>query len=103
MAKKRRRRYSAAEKVAILKRHLVDKEEVSKICEELKLHPTLFYDWQKKFFDNGVKAFEAEARAEEQQLKTKINRLEERLRDRDEVLAELMQDHVALKKSLGEL
>ena len=49
--KRRRRRYTPTEKVAILKRHLVDREEVSAICEELKLHPNQFYDWQKQFFD----------------------------------------------------
>jgi transposase-like protein len=38
MAKKiRRRKFSAAEKVAILKRHLVEKEAVSAICEELHI------------------------------------------------------------------
>jgi transposase-like protein len=43
MAKKgRRRRFTAAEKVAVLKRHLVGKEDVSAICEDLKLHPNQF-------------------------------------------------------------
>ena len=31
-----RRSFGAAAKVAILKRHLIGKEEVSRICEELK-------------------------------------------------------------------
>ena len=45
--KKRRKNHQAEEKVAILKRHLVDGESVSSICESLKLQPSQFYSWQK--------------------------------------------------------
>ena len=55
--KKRRKNYQAEEKVAILKRHLVDGESVSSICESLKLQPSQFYSWQKQFFENGASAF----------------------------------------------
>ena len=99
----RRRRFGAAEKVAILKRHLVGKEEVSAICEELKIHPNQFYDWQKQFFENGVKAFEAEEKREDVKLRAENERLQARLKRKDEILAELMDDHLALKKSLGEV
>ena len=69
MAKKGRRRYfKAADKVAILKRHLVGREDVSAICEELKLHPNVFYEWQKLFFERGVKAFEADEKRAEARL-----------------------------------
>jgi len=103
MAKKRRRRYSGAEKVAILKRHLVDHEDVSAICDELKLHPTVFYEWQKKFFENGVRAFEAEEKGQEALLRDKVSRLEAKLTKKDSALAELLEEHIALKKNLGEL
>jgi transposase-like protein len=42
MGKRGRGRFSASEKVSILKRHLVGKEEVSAVCEELRLHPINF-------------------------------------------------------------
>lgn len=103
MAKKgRRRRFGAAEKVAIIKRHLVGKEEVSAICEDLKLHPNQFYEWQRLFFENGVKAFEAEEKQESAKLKAEVERLQGRLQRKDEILAELMEAHLDLKKSLGE-
>ncbi len=101
MAKKRRR-FKAEEKVAILKRHLVEKEEVSAICEELKLHPNQFYDWQRQFFENGVKAFEADEQREAAKLRHENEQLKEKLQRKDSVLSELMEDHIALKKSLGE-
>jgi transposase-like protein len=98
----RRRRFAAADKVAILKRHLVDREEVSAICEELKIHPNQFYEWQRQFFENGVKAFELDEKREEAKLRVENARLTEKLQRKDSVLSELMEDHIALKKSLGE-
>jgi transposase len=98
----RRRRFSACEKVAILKRHLVEKEEVSHICEDLKIHPNQFYEWQKLFFENGVKAFESDEQREEAKLRDRVATLEAKLQRKDSVLSELMEDHLALKKSLGE-
>lgn len=98
----RRRRFRAADKVAILKRHLVEKEEVSRICEDLKIHPNQFYEWQKQFFENGVKAFESDEQREEAKLRQENARLKEKLQRKDSVLSELMEEHVALKKSLGE-
>ena len=50
--RKKRQRYTAAEKVAVLKRHLIEREDVSAICDETKLHPTVFYEWPRRFFEN---------------------------------------------------
>ncbi len=55
---KERKHFTPEEKVAILKRHLVDKVPVAEQCEELGLRPTVFYRWQKEFFDNGAAAFQ---------------------------------------------
>ena len=78
------------------------KEEVSAICEELKLHPNQFYDWQKQFFENGVKAFEADELQEAAKLRAEVGALKEKLQRKDSVLSELMEEHIALKKNLGE-
>ena len=99
---KKRRHYSGLQKVEILKRHLVDGEDISKICDELKLNPTMFYDWQRKFFENGARAFEGEGQSEEVRLREKVGALEAKLQKKDTVLSELMEEHIALKKSLGE-
>ena len=102
--KKARKQYTAEEKVAILRRHLVDKEPVSKLCDELALQLTVFYRWQKEFFENGAAAFQTKqpqhSRQPEQE---RIERLQKKIQTKDEVLAELMAEHIALKKSLGEL
>jgi transposase-like protein len=56
--KKQRKHYPPEEKVVILRRHLLEKEPISKLCDELGLQPTVFYRWQKEFFENGAAAFE---------------------------------------------
>jgi transposase-like protein len=101
--KKQRNNYTGEEKVAILRRHLVEKEPVSKLCDELGLQPTVFYRWQKEFFDNGATAFQKKARSKPHPERERIEYLEKKIRTKDEVLAELMAEHVALKKSHGEL
>jgi transposase len=60
--RKERKHYTAEEKVAILRRHLLDKVPVSDQCEEQALQPTVFYRWQKEFFENGAAAFQTPER-----------------------------------------
>ena len=60
--RKERKHYTAEEKVAIPRRHLLDQVPVSELCEENGLQPTVFYRWQKEFFENGAAAFQAKER-----------------------------------------
>jgi transposase len=100
--KKQRKHYTAEEKVAILRRHLLEQEAVSKLCDELGLQPTVFYRWQKEFFENGAAAFQRKAHDQDAE-QERIEYLEKKIQRKDEVLAELMTEHIALKKELGEL
>jgi transposase len=103
--RKQRRHFEGTEKVAILKRHLIDKVPISDLSDELKIQPTQIYDWLKKFFENGHAAFDngRKGKAVEDAQKHKIDQLEAKLQRKDSVLAELMEEHVSLKKSLGEI
>jgi transposase len=103
-----RRHFADHEKVAILKRHLIDKVPVSDLCDELDLYPNQFYDWLKKFFENGHLAFAngrpgRKAKTVETAQQARIEQLEAKLHKKNEVMAELMEAHTELKKSLGEL
>jgi len=102
---KQRRHFSGAEKVAILKRHLVEKVPVSDLCDELQLFPNQVYAWLKEFFENGQAAFDngRKSKAVEDANVKKIAQLEAKLVRKNEVMAELMEAHTELKKSLGEL
>ncbi len=107
MNKQPRRHFSEAEKVAILKRHLIDKVSVSDLCDELHIYPNQFYDWLKKFFENGHLAFAhgrsgRKARSATDAKDREIEQLKAKLTRKNEVMAELMEAHTELKKSLGE-
>jgi transposase len=101
---KTRRHFADQEKVAILKRHLLDKVPVSDLCDELQIYPNQFYDWLKRFFENGHLAFAngRKSKVVEDAQQAKIQKLEAKLARKNEVMAELMEAHTALKKSLGE-
>ena len=101
----KRKHYSAPEKVAILRLHLLEKKPVSDLCDQYGIHPALFSRWQKEFFENGAAAFDNTGKRRnpvEEAKDRKIAALEEKLRVKNEVLAELMEEHVQLKKELGE-
>lgn len=101
--KKKRHNYTPEEKVVILKRHLVDKIPVSDICDQYNLQPTVLYRWQKEFFENGSAAFKNTKSLQEKKREQRVQALEKKLQTKNEVLSELMEEHVKLKKSLGEL
>jgi transposase len=101
--RKEHKHYTAEEKVAILRRHLSDKVPVSDLREELGLQPTVFYRWQKEFFENGAAAFQTTKRPRRQTEETqkRIEFSEKRVQTKDEVLPALMAEHIALKKVFG--
>jgi transposase len=105
MSEQPRRHLSVPEKVAALKRHLLEGTPVSTICDELGVKPTLFYTWQRLLFENAHLAFEngRKSKGAEDAKDKKIEQLEAKVQRKNEVMAELMEEHTKLKKELGEL
>ncbi|MBF0636629.1 transposase [Prosthecochloris sp. N3] len=101
--RKQRKNYTSQEKVFIIKRHLVDQVPVSDLCDEYNLQPNVFYRWQKEFFENGSAAFEKKNVKKTSAEQQRIEQLEAKLRNKNDVLSELMEEHVKLKKDLGDL
>jgi len=104
MEKNSRRHHSPEDKVRILRLHLLEGKPISEICEAEGIHPTLFYQWQKTFFEKGTAAFENgrfPSRVLDQR-ERKLEAMESKLRKKDEVIAEIMEDLVRTKKELGE-
>lgn len=102
MSRKQRNHYTPEQKVTILRRHLIDRVPVSDLCEELSLPPTVFYRWQKQLFENGSAAFEPRRDEKQREART-IQALQEKLQAKHMVVSELMEEHIALRKQLGEL
>jgi transposase-like protein len=101
--RKKRHNYTPEEKVSILRRHLVEHVAVSDLCDEYHLQPRIFYTWQKQFFENGSAAFVRDSRPQKRVEEFKIQQLEAKLTRKHEVLSELMEEHIKLKKELGDL
>ena len=107
--KKKRRQFTTEQKTAILRRHLVDKVPVSELCEEYDLQPSVFYGWQRTLLENLGTALEAgngkrrQSNGEAERLRRENEALKAKLAKKDHVIAEITEEHVALKKELGEL
>jgi transposase-like protein len=110
---KTRRKFTAEQKAAIVRRHLKDKEPISSIAAELSIQPTQIHQWVALVVDQAERAFEKSANSERvsQRAKAKINelkdqrikKLEEKLIHKNEVIAELMEENVKAKKANGDL
>ena len=99
-----RRRFTAAEKVAILREHLLDKVPISELCQKHTLQPTLFYTWQKKLFEGAAAVFDGSlGRPGRTPDARRIEALEGKLREKNDVLVELLNEYVNLKKAQGRL
>jgi len=101
----RRRAHSGAEIMTVLKRHLVEKKPLSEVCKEFDICPSQFYRWQAIWLERGAEMFERKnpaTRRDRLDSMQRIATLEEKIQKKDSVMAELLEEHVALKKSLGE-
>jgi len=100
-----RRYFGADQKAAIFKRYLVEKVSISDLCDEYGIPPNHVYEWQAVLFENAatplqqaVRRAKGEAAAGEE----KIARLEAKLQQKNEVIAELMEENVRAIKANGE-
>lgn len=106
MAQRKRRHRSAKEKAELLRRHLEDGEAVSSICEEQKLQPSVFYQWKRDMLarlEATLAMKPGRGNGRERELEKRVARLEVKLARKDEVIAEISEEYVSLKKELGEL
>ena len=99
-----RRHFSPQQKVAIVKEHLVDGVPISDLCDRHHLQPAQFYLWQKQLFENGAVAFERKTKAAgPTPAERQVEALRAKLATKNEVIAELMEENVHLKKLDGAL
>lgn len=102
----RRRRFTPEQKAAIVRRNLIDKEDVSALCEEHSLQPSVFYEWRNQLFENGALALQDRRRGDPQKRalekeREKNEELQKRLVRKDQVIATLAERNVALEKPNG--
>lgn len=100
-----RRHFTAEQKAEAVRRHLSGKEAVSDLADELGVQPSQIHTWVKQVLDQADKAFERSPgnRRAEQSKDHRIEQLQAKLADKNEVIAELMEENVKAKKANGEL
>jgi transposase-like protein len=103
MSRKPRKEYSAQEKVAALGEHLLEGKPVPEVCHDHQLQSTVLYGWQKTFFENGAAAFERKNKRTEDAKDRQIAAFQAKLANKNEVIAELMEENVRARKASGEL
>jgi transposase-like protein len=95
----KRKRYTPEDKVKILRDVLEDGKQVSQVAEQYGLHPNNIFTWRKQLFEGGSQIFQIRrsdisGKAEER----KIAVLEEKIKQKDEVIAELAEELIKIKK-----
>lgn len=101
--RRERRHFTAQQKAALVKRHLVDLVPVSDLCDEAQITPTQFYQWQKQLFEGAAAAFEKKPGRPvgPSPVERRVAHLQQRLAAKNEVIAELTEENVRLKKVDG--
>lgn len=100
-----RRNFTPAQKAEVVRRHLAGKEAVSDLADELGVQPSQIHAWVQQVLAQAERAFErstGRSRAEDAR-QQKIEQLQAKLVQKNEVIAELMEENVRSKKANGEL
>lgn len=79
---------------------------VSDLCDQHGISAVNFYNWQKQLFENGAVCFQRKQNAvnqrrQESSSDRKIGELEAKIQAKNEVIADLLEEHVQLKKADG--
>ena len=96
----KRKRFTAEEKMKILREVLEDGKTISQAAENYGVHPNNIFNWRKQLFEGGMKTFQIKrsdisGKAEDR----KISSLEEKIKHKDEIIAELAGELMELKKN----
>jgi len=96
---RKRTRYTSEEKIKILREVLEEGKSISSVAEGYGVHPNLILNWRKQLFENAIQTFEIKRpEITEKAHEKKTKELEGVLRNKDNVIAELAQELLELKK-----
>jgi len=105
-----RRMFDSTQKANVVRRHLQDGVPVSELAKELNVQPSQIHQWINTVLTQAENAFQkpgrkakSSAQSIEKRQSKKIERLEKQLINRNEVIAELMEENVKAKKENGDL
>jgi len=102
----KQKRITAETKLAIVKSHLMGKKPISELSEKYGVPPSSIYQWQNQLFTGGISAFERKndrqsGRGAVSRYEQEIADLKEKLATKNEVVGEIMEEMIKLKKANG--
>lgn len=96
--KNQKRQFTPEFKVQVIREQLENQIPIGRICEQFNIKPSLFHLWKREFFAGAVGIF---MKKKSQQETAKLARLEEKLKDKDSLISEIVEDNLRLKKKLS--
>src|SRR3972149_5747617 len=103
-----RKRMNGKQKMMILRELLDNKIQIGELSEKYNIHPNVIYNWKKILFEKGEILFESAYRTgrdkrEKSNSKSeeKVARLGSKVKDRNDLISEILGDNIRLKKSLN--
>ncbi len=97
MSEKKRRKWTAQEKLRIVLTGLQPGVEISEVCRREGINPTMFYQWKKKLLGSAAQIFEEKAK----KVDVQQERMERELSRMKAVVAEITAENLELKKTLS--
>ena len=95
----KRKRYTAEEKAKILREVLENGKTISEVAESYGVHPNNIMKWRKQLLEEGKQTFQVKRSDISSKAKERrIAALEDKIKHKDEVIAELAQELLELKK-----
>ena len=95
----KRKRYTAEEKAKILREVLENGKTISEVAEAYGVHPNNIMKWRKQLLGEGKQTFKTKRSDISNKAKErKIAALEDKIKRKDEVISELAQELLELKK-----
>lgn len=101
--RRERKHYSPEQKVLILRELLENNVSISQLAEKYQVHINDIYNWKKKLFEGAKGTFQQKPSNQKQTSleQKKIEKLESKLRDREEAIAILLKENIEIKKSIN--
>jgi transposase len=97
--KRKRRRWTASEKLRLVLAGLDGSVEISELCRREGINPTQYYGWKKQLLGSAARVF---AEGRESKPTAQQQRLESDLRRAKDVIAEITAENLDLKKGLSD-
>ena len=97
MSEKKRRKWTAQEKLRIVLTCLQPGVEVSEVCRREGINPTMYYTWKKRLMASAGQVFEEKPKKGDPE-RARTERELSRMKD---VIAEITAENLELKKTLS--